>query len=445
MKFKKAVCIILSALLFALPIQASAATYVSNSQIVSASTPTSAENTELAWSVKLGTSYKNAPSTQTVVGDTLIVMSGKKLLKLDAKTGKTLKSADMVDMPSYGYTSPAYADGVIYCPLDNAKIQAFNFKTMKSMWVYTDSLGGQSLTPITYDNGCIYTGFWNDEDRKANYVCIDVTDENKKETHEAKKAVWTYTNLGGFYWAGCAVVGENVVFGCDDGTVYANKNSKVVSLNKKSGKTVDTLPIVGDQRSTITYLNGVIYFTTKAGYLYSVKLTASGTFNDSSMKRLSLGGASTSTPLVYNGRIYLGVQGNGFGPGYFKVVDAAKLSIIYSAQTKGYPQGQFLLSDAYLKDTGKLYIYLTYNNAPGGVTMFTDSVGQTKAEKQELFTPSGEMSNYCISSIVSDEDGTIFYKNDSGCIFALKNKTEKISFFKRIFNAILNFFKRIFG
>lgn len=445
MKFKKAVCIILSALLFALPIQASAATYVSNSQIVSASTPTSAENTELAWSVKLGTSYKNAPSTQTVVGDTLIVMSGKKLLKLDAKTGKTLKSADMVDMPSYGYTSPTYADGVIYCPLDNAKIQAFNFKTMKSMWVYTDSLGGQSLTPITYDNGCIYTGFWNDEDRKANYVCIDVTDENKKETHEAKKAVWTYTNLGGFYWAGCAVVGENVVFGCDDGTVYANKNSKVVSLNKKSGKTVDTLPIVGDQRSTITYLDGVIYFTTKAGYLYSVKLTASGTFNDSSVKRLSLGGASTSTPLVYNGRIYLGVQGNGFGPGYFKVVDAAKLSIIYSAQTKGYPQGQFLLSDAYLKDTGKVNIYLTYNNAPGGVTMFTDSVGQTKAEKQELFTPSGEMSNYCISSIVSDGDGTIFYKNDSGCIFALKNKTEKISFFKRIFNAILNFFKRIFG
>lgn len=445
MKFKKAVCIILSALLFALPIQASAATYVSNSQIVSASTPTSAENTELAWSVKLGTSYKNAPSTQTVVGDTLIVMSGKKLLKLDVKTGKTLKSADMVDMPSYGYTSPAYADGVIYCPLDNAKIQAFNFKTMKSMWVYTDSLGGQSLTPITYGNGCIYTGFWNDENRKANYVCIDVTDENKKETHEAKKAVWTYTNLGGFYWAGCAVVGENVVFGCDDGTVYANKNSKVVSLNKKNGKTVDTLPIVGDQRSTITYLDGVIYFTTKAGYLYSVKLTASGTFNDSSVKRLSLGGASTSTPLVYNGRIYLGVQGNGFGPGYFKVVDAAKLSIIYSAQTKGYPQGQFLLSDAYLKDTGKVYIYLTYNNAPGGVTMFTDSVGQTKAEKQELFTPSGEMSNYCISSIVSDEDGTIFYKNDSGCIFALKNKTEKISFFKRVFNAILNFFKRIFG
>lgn len=445
MKLKKLLCTALCVVILAAPIQAFAATYVSSSPIVSAQAPTSADKTELAWSLKLGTSYKNAPSTQIVVGNSLIVMSSKKLLKLDAKTGKTVKSADMVDMPSYSYTAPTYADGVIYCPLDNAKVQAFNFKTMKSMWVYTDPLGGQSLTPITYDNGCIYTGFWNDEDRKANYVCIDIADENKKETHEAKKAVWTYANLGGFYWAGCAVVGENVVFGCDDGTVYANKNSKVVSLNKKNGKTVDTLPIVGDQRSSIVYQNNTLYFTTKAGYLYSVKLNANGTFNDSGVKRLSLGGASTSTPLVYNGRIYLGVQGNGFGAGYFKVIDAAKLSIIYSAQTKGYPQGQFLLSDAYLKDTGKVNIYLTYNNAPGGVTMFTDSVGQTKAEKQELFTPSGEMSNYCISSIVSSEDGMIFYKNDSGYIFALKNKTEKKSFFKRFFDAVAAFFKKLFG
>ena len=372
-------------------------------------------------------------------------MSNKKLLKLNVKNGKTIKSTDMVDMPSYSYTPPVYANGVIYCPLDNAKIQAFDYKTMKSLWVYSDPLGGQSLTPITYSDGCIYTGFWNDEDRKANYVCINVTDENKKETHEAKKATWTYTSLGGFYWAGCAAVGDNVVFGCDDGTIYANKNSKAVSINKKTGKLVDTLPIVGDQRSSMTYQNGTLYFTTKAGYLYSVKLNANGTFNDSSVKRLSLGGASTSTPLIYNGRLYLGVQGKGFGAGYFKVIDANRLAVIYSAQTTGYTQGKFLLSDAYLKDTGKVNIYITYNCAPGGVTVFKDSAGQTVADMQELYTPTGEKSNYCISSIVAGENGTIFYKNDSGYIFALRNKTEKISFFKRIINAIVSFFKKLFG
>ena len=441
MKLKRILCTVLCVLLLVSPVQVFASTlYVSDSQIVSCKTPVSAANTELAWDVKLGSSYKDAPSPQVVVGDTLIVMSNKKLLKLNVKNGKTVKSTDMVDMPSYSYTPPVYANGVIYCPLDNAKIQAFDYKTMKSLWVYSDPLGGQSLTPITYSDGCIYTGFWNDEDRKANYVCINVTDENKKETHEAKKATWTYTSLGGFYWAGCAAVGDNVVFGCDDGTIYANKNSKAVSINKKTGKLVDTLPIVGDQRSSMTYQNGTLYFTTKAGYLYSVKLNANGTFNDSSVKRLSLGGASTSTPLIYNGRLYLGVQGKGFGAGYFKVID-----VIYSAQTKGYPQGKFLLSDAYLKDTGKVNIYITYNCAPGGVTVFKDSAGQTVADMQELYTPTGEKSNYCISSIVAGENGTIFYKNDSGYIFALRNKTGKISFFKRIINAIVSFFKKLFG
>ena len=77
--------------------------------------------------------------------------------------------------------------------------------------------------------------------------------------------------------------------------------------------------------------------------------------------------------------------------------------------------------------------------------MFTDSVGQVKAEKQELYTPAGDKSNYCISSIVADESGTLFYKNDSGYIFALRNKTEKVSFFKRIINAIVSFFKKLFG
>lgn len=445
MKFKKAVCTILCLLLFVSPISAFAATYVSDSQIVSFKTPTSPADTELLWSAKLGTSYKNAPSTQIVVGDTLIVMSGKKLLKINVKNGKTIKSADMVDVPSYSYTSPTYANGIIYCPLDNAKIQAFNYKTMKSLWVYTDPLGGQSLTPITYDDGCIYTGFWNDEDRNANYVCINVTDENTKETHEAKKSVWSYKSLGGFYWAGCVTVGNNVIFGCDDGTVYANKPSKAVSLNKKTGKLTDTLSIVGDQRSSMTYSGGRLYFTTKAGYLYSVSLNSNGTFNDSTLKRLSLGGASTSTPLVCNGRVYLGVQGNGFGAGYFKVINASNLSLIYSAQTKGYPQGRFLLSNAYVNDTGKVNIYITYNNNPGGITMFSDSAGQTKAESCELFTPTGDQCNYCISSIVSDEDGTLFYKNDSGYIFAVSAKTKKVSFFKRIFNAIAEFFRKLFS
>ena len=77
--------------------------------------------------------------------------------------------------------------------------------------------------------------------------------------------------------------------------------------------------------------------------------------------------------------------------------------------------------------------------------MFTDSAGQTKAESQELYTPADGQRGYCVSSVVADENGTLFYKNDSGYLFALKNKTQKVSFFKRFFNAIANFFRKLFG
>lgn len=55
------------------------------------------------------------------------------------------------------------------------------------------------------------------------------------------------------------------------------------------------------------------------------------------------------------------------------------------------------------------------------------------------------MTGYCISSVICDENGTLFYKNDSGYVFALRNKTQKVSFFKKIINAIAKFFKRLFG
>lgn len=431
-----------------MPIQASAV-YVSSSDVVSAKTPLSAEATELKWSLKLGNSYNDAPSTQIVVDDTLVVMSGNTLYKLDAETGEVIKSAEMADAPSYSYTSPTYADGVIYCPLDNATVQAFNYKNLKSLWIYRDELGGQSLTPITHSDGCIYTGFWNDEDLEANYVCIDVKDENMFSQTEEKSAEWTYTSKGGFYWAGASIYADAIIFGCDDGTFYDNKPSKLVSLDKSSGKVIDCIAITGDQRSSVTVYNGRVYAVTKAGWLYSVKLNYDGSFNDSDVKKLSLGGASTSKPVIYNNRLYVGVQGSGFGKGYLNVIDTSTLKLIYSAQTKGYPQNSVLVSDAYIKESGIAYIYLTYNAAPGGITVFSDKAGQTSPSSSELFVPEKDKASYCISTIVSSADGTLYYKNDSGYIFALGNTenepTEELSWFERFFNAIIEFFKYLFS
>lgn len=442
--FKRVAAAVLALILSAAPQFTASAVYLCR-DVTGANTPISASQAELAWSLKLGDSYRTAPSVPTVVGRTLIFMSGKTLYKVNTSDGKVIAKADMVEAPSYGYTPPTYADGVIYCPLGRGTVQAFNYRTMKSLWVFRDSLGGQALTPITYDDGYIYTGFWNEEDEYADYVCVSVRDENKRVTDEAKSAEWTYRSKGGFYWAGSAVVGDYLVFGTDDGTVYDNKPSKLLSVNKKTGAVVDSLALTGDQRSSVTYSGGRLYFTTKAGRLYSVALGEKGGFNKSQVKMLDLGGASTCTPVIYGDRLYIGVQGREFSSGYIKVISAGDLKPIYTANVKGYPQNRPLVCDAYLKNTGKLYVYTTYNAGPGGISVLTDSEGQTAAQVSELFTPPSGMTGYCISPITADADGTLFYKNDSGNLFAIKNSEARVSFFVRIFRAIADFFKSIFN
>ena len=77
---------------------------------------------------------------------------------------------------------------MIFAPLADGRVQAFNAETLESLWVYQDTLKGQSLSPITYSDGYIYTGFWNAETKDANYVCIPVTDEDPTNAQEAKEA-----------------------------------------------------------------------------------------------------------------------------------------------------------------------------------------------------------------------------------------------------------------
>lgn len=75
---------------------------------------------------------------------------------------------------------------MIFVGLSGGKIQAFNAKTLESLWIYTDPLGGQPNTSPTYHDGYIYVGFWNGESKPGNFVAISVTDEDPMKTDEAK-------------------------------------------------------------------------------------------------------------------------------------------------------------------------------------------------------------------------------------------------------------------
>ena len=135
------------------------------------------------------------------------------------------------------------------------------------------------------------------------------------------------------------------------------------------------------------------------------------------------------------------------------------MSVAVVVPMNGYPQSEMALTTAYEAQTGNVYVYATYNSPPGGVSVITVSADGT-ASKAELFAPSGEAAEYALSSIAVSEDGKLFYKNDSGTVFALSYKEPdpepdpepqpsifaKIgAFFKSVFTNIANFFKGIFG
>ncbi|MDO4811704.1 MAG: PQQ-binding-like beta-propeller repeat protein, partial [Eubacteriales bacterium] len=398
-----------------------------NMAITDAYTPKSVESTELKWANQLGTSWQAAPSVQIIVDDCLVVMCGKVLYKLSLETGEILQQADMAAAPSYGYTPPTYAEGMIFCPLANGIVQAFDAKTLASLWVYQDELKGQAQSPITYADGCIYTGFWNGEAKDANYVCLTVKDEDVAQADEIKTAVWTKTVTGGFYWAGSVVLGDAVIVGTDDGASGSKGTSHVYSLNKTTGEEISSLELTGagDQRSSMAYSAdmGRVFFTTKGGYLCSAAVSGAGVLSE--LKMVNYNAQSTSTPVVYDGKVYFatgsGITSSG-SKGNFVVADADTLEMCYYVGLLGYPQCSVLLSTAYYGSEGKLYFYSTYNNNPGGLSLIkvdpTKDTADEALELVEIYDAAG-YEQYCITSPICDDEGTIYYKNDSGNVLAV--------------------------
>ncbi|MEI3192218.1 MAG: hypothetical protein V8S36_08335 [Lachnospiraceae bacterium] len=164
-----------------------------------------------------------------------------------------------------------------------------------------------------------------------------------------------------------------------------------------------------------------VYFTTKAGYLYSADLGTDGKLNNLNGKAYpDYGLMSTSTPVVYNGYVYIGIAKDNFAAPYnVLMLDADTLEVVASVAMDGYPQCSMLLSTAYEQSDGKIYLYSTYNNNPGGITAIeVDQDAQTMTAR-EIYTPSHPQ--YCITSIVCDSRGTLYYKNDSGYIMAVSS------------------------
>lgn len=90
-------------------------------------------------------------------------------------------------------------------------------------------------------------------------------------------------------------------------------------------------------------------------------------------------------------------------------------------------QSSLLLSKAYENTSNALYLYATCNITPGGLYAIKYAQDSQTLTLEEIYTPSGAKRQYNICSPVCDADGNIYFKNDSGYIFAVgkRDKSEE--------------------
>lgn len=440
-----------------------------NNGVTDRPTPTEGLGAVQKWAKKYGNGWGAAPTPPLILNGKLYIGVSNQIIELDKETGEELRRSDaMVGNVGYAMNPLTYADGKLFAQVGNGVIQAVDLATLTCVW-YSEKVGGQTICPISYatvdGKGYLYTGTWSSESRDGSYFCISTDDENltaaenmDKGGGQIKKVTWQFTPSQddpqlqqspkrGFYWAGAYATETYIAVGSDDGTKEGDYTANAVfyTLNPKTGEIIDSIAgIKGDIRTTTVYDNGYLYFATKGGLLYKVKVDNNGNLSEESC--IDIGAVTgetvmvTAAPVVYQNKIYMGVSGAGgqFDPdgGHgFRVIDNSgslnQDSMLYNIPIPGYPQAAALASTAYVKEDfdkdgkgdGRVYLYFTYNANPGGIYYCYDTADQTESKAEqtgELFVPGKEQQNYCISTICADREGTLYYKNDSCYLMAVE-------------------------
>ncbi len=408
-----------------------------NNGVVTTNTPTTAANTELKWEKALGSGWSANPTPPTVVGDYVYTAAGTKLYRLDKATGEKLAPVDGFTLDGdVGFTTNpmAYADGSLYIQISNGRIEKVDVSNPDSFtrdWTWSDpSVKGQTISPIIYEKGKIYTGMWNGENRPGAYVCINSA---------TGQAEWIHQNpAAGYYWAGAYVDDSGAYFGSDNGELMQVKT--VVSPSGEKNVEKRTIKLSNSKaknktqvRSTIVKYGEYLYFTTKDGYLYKINSSEFDSMSNGGTKgygkdkidvaMVKIGTMATGTPSIADNVVYIGAaNGSQFSAtaGHmFKTIDADSLKPIKNLVSPGYPQAAPLVKDG----NNENYAYFTYNASPGGMKVFkADDLGRIdEASYQDLFVPDASGQQYCICPIMTDDTGNLYYKNDSGKMFCLAN------------------------
>lgn len=392
--------------------------YVKNTGNTSTVTtaPTSSSNTALAWKKNYG---NNNYSEILTLGDSIYFASSllnpdwtaqpAVLHRLNAK-GEETGSLQLFGAIDASACRMAYTDGVIVIPLANGRLQGVSASEMKTLWISgAIASGAQNISTVTASGGMVFTGTANSLDSSYNaatgtfFGINAITGERAWANEEANT---------GFYWSGACKVGNVLLYGNDAGVLTA--------VDPATGKTVSTLKLSSAIRSTVISNSAETeaYVTTNDGTLHKISVASNGSLSE--LNAASFASKSTSTATLFQDNLFVG-GGAADYTGTLSVVDATTMQIKHSISLPFEVKSAPLVAKA---ADGNTYAYFTCNGAEGNWPDYTSGGGawvyclETNTATK-LFDATGSMANYCTKSITMGADGTLYWTNDSGTLFAL--------------------------
>jgi hypothetical protein len=344
--------------------------------ITAASAPHDNKYTEIQWGGNIKRENCGVPITD---GERLLLPCGDKLLALDEKTGAELSSTELPGKCSEEYAG-AKLGASLLLPLENgAALINTDSLVVERCW----SFGGDTASDCAIIDKMGY--FAVEYDESWEFICIDLDSDSTKK-------LW-----------GCvvkdkpsaaAVQGDNIIFAAGENIYTHHYKDSTPAEEIPVGKKITGSPFATEY---------AVFISTEDGNAGKFRLNSDGTYEEDTLTFCKVG-ASPSSPLSWNGRLYVAADDG------FYILDNLNMEVSYVLNDiKGgctpqvhYGSGPYIYTVAPREDRWAVYC-----------------VRDMDEESEPTYAILAQMENFSRGAFCASAEGTLYFLDAVGRVYAL--------------------------